>query len=285
MRPPPLIATRARRTFTPIDWTGADEGEKILVYGPSGAGKTTLAALMQAHVEGRVILIGLDDGGRKIRNPVTGEPLMVVPGVESVEDIRDALHQPDLFQRGDVCCIDTITKFESVSEDYAIRTIKTEKGQKVENIEGYGYGKGYKHLLDTLRLVLTDLDALVRRGVHVLLLAQEQQQVIANSEGLDFLQDGPKLWHSKQYSSRLEIVEWADHVFRVGYHGTKVVPEVTGSKQAPRKGKIVGGTQRAIYTAGAPHFAAKSRTLTDPIVSFEDPTDDTIWTLVFGDPE
>jgi hypothetical protein len=283
---PPLIATRTHRTFTPIDWTGKGEGLRIVVYGPSGGGKTTLASLLQEHVDGRVILIGLDDGGRKIRNPKTGAPLMHVPGVETFEDVRDALQQPDLFMAGDVCVIDTVTKLESVSEDYVLRTVKTEKGARVESIEGYGYGKGYKHLLDSLRLVLTDLDALVRRGVHVLLLAQEQSATIANAEGLDFLQDGPKLWHSKQYSSRLEIVEWADHVFRVAYHGTTIVPEVTGGKQAPRKGKIKGDSQRAIYTTGAPHFAAKCKPpIVDPVVSFESPEDDTIWDLLFTEDE
>lgn len=282
--PPPKPGTvaRSRKTFNPVLWTGSNEGEKAVLYGPSGIGKTTLVSLLMQHVNGRVILIGLDDGGRKIRNPKTGDPLMMVPGIETYEDVRDALHQPDLYGEDDVCVIDTVTKLESLVEDYVVRTVKTDKNASVKSIEGFGYGKGYKHMLDAFRLVLQDLDALVRRGVHVVLLAQESQATMANAEGLDYLQDGPKLWHSKAYSSRLEVIEWADHVLCIRYHDTTVVPEATIGNQAPRKGKIVGDSQRAVYTAGAPHFAAKSRTLDDPIVSFDEPADDTIWSLIFG---
>lgn len=279
---PALTAARVSKKFEVVEWTGQGEGEKIVIYGPSGVGKTTLASLLQEHVAKRVIVLGLDDGGRKIRNPNTGKPLQYVPNVDTFEDVRDVL-QCELFKTGDCVVLDTITKLEAVAEAYLLRTLKTEKNLVAKNLEAYGFGKGYKHLLDSIRLVLADFDALVRRGVHVVLLAQESAAKIANAEGLDYLQDGPKLWHSNQYSNRLEICEWADHVLRIGYHGTTVVPEATMGNTAPRKGKIVGETQRAVYTANALHFFAKSRTMTDPVVSFEEPTDDTIWQILFGD--
>ncbi len=281
-KPVPESARKAK-TFEVREWTGQGEGEKIVIYGPSGVGKTTLVSLLQKYVHPhRVIMIGLDDGGRKIRNPKTGDVLMHVPDVDDFQDVRDVL-QCELFKTGDCVVIDTVTKLELVAEEFVLRTIKTEKSNVAANLEAYGYGKGYKHLLDTMRLVLADLDSLVRRGVHVVLLAQEAAARIANAEGLDYLQDGPKLWHSNQYSNRLEICEWSDHVFRIGYYGAIVVPETTIGKTPPRKGKIAGETQRAIYTANALHFFAKSRTLTDPVVSFEEPSDDTIWNILFGD--
>ena len=151
------------------------------------------------------------------------------------------------------------------------------------SLEAYGYGKGYKHSLDTMRLVLQDLDSLVRRGVHVVLLAQEAAVKIANPEGLDYIQNGPKLHHNNQHSTRLEICEWADHVFRISYHDMTVIAEPTGSKEPARKGKVSGEAQRAVYTANALHFFAKSRTVDEPVVSYENKEDDTIWQLIFGD--
>lgn len=278
----PTTPQRAVRTFDVQEWTGKGEGEKLVIAGPSGVGKTTLAALMADHIDGRVIFIGLDDGARKIKHPVTGADLLYIPGIETHEDVRDALHQRDLWKPGDACVIDTVTKLEAVNEDWMLRNVKLEKGGVAKSLEDYGYGKGYKHSLDTMRLVLQDLDSLVRRGVHIVLLAQESAVKIANPEGLDYIQNGPKLHHNNQHSTRLEVCEWADHVLRIGYHGLTVVSQNVGDvKQG--KGKVAGDTQRAIYTVNELHAFAKSRTLTEPVVSYENPQDDTIWKLIFGD--
>ena len=257
-------------------------GEIVGLTGRSGIGKTTLITLLSKHVKGRVVVLGLDDGGRLIRSAVTGDALLHVPGVETFQDVRDFL-QGDLLVKGDVIVIDTITKLEELSLPFIFSTIKGDKGVTVDNIEAYGFGKGYRHLLDTIRLVLADLDSLVRRGVDVVLLAQTANAKVATAEGLDFLQEGPKLWHSNQYSSRLEVCEWADHVLRIAYHDTTVIASGPAFGQAPTKGKIVGGDTRAVYSTGEAWFVAKSRTMTDPIVSFEDTKDDTIWTLIYGD--
>lgn len=280
--PPTPQQTRTIKKFEIVEWTGKGEGDKIVIYGPSGAGKTTLAALIARWVD--PVFIGLDDGARKIKDPRTGKHLKHIPNVETFDDVRDTLHQKNLWQPGMACVLDTVTKLESISEPWLFENIKHEKGHFVTSLEGYGYGKGYKHSLDTMRLVLQDLDTLVRNGVHVLLLAQEAAVKIANSEGMDYIQDGPKLHHNNQHSTRLEVCEWADHVLRIGYHDMTV--SVSTEADAKRgRGKVSGDAMRAIYTANALHFFAKSRTLTDPVVSFEAADDDTIWQLLFGELE
>lgn len=264
------------RRFSVSEWTGHGEGEKIVVYAKSGMGKTTLASMVP-----NPIFIGVDDGGRRIRNPKTGEAVRAVTGVSSFADIREVLHQDELFPVGSTIVLDTITKAEALAEQYLFQTVKTERGERVDSIEGYGYGKGYKHLLDAIRLLLSDFEPHVRRGVNVLLIAQEGQATVANLAGADYVQDGPKLSNAAKFSVRTEVCEWVDHVLRIGHPDVQVVKD---NKNAI-KGKVVGATTRAIYTEPELYFLAKNRmngTL-PPVVSFEEPKDDSIWVNIFGD--
>lgn len=260
------------KNFSIAPWSGAQEGEKVIIYGESGIGKTTLAA----GAPGNPVFIGLDDGGRKIRNPHTGDPVMAVHGVETFDDLRAVIRNHAMFDGHDVVVVDTLTKVEEIMEPWMFANVKTEKGASVNSIEGYGWGKGYKHSLDTMRLLLSDLEGLVRKGKTVVLLCQENAVTMPNAEGLDYLQSGPKLHHTKQFSTRLDVCEWADHVLRIGFLDTTVV----GGADA-KAGKIRGGDlSRVVYASNARHFFAKSRTLKDPIISFEDETDDSVWRLI-----
>ena len=282
-KPPPIppkktppttkIPTRTAKKFNTAPWTGRGEGEKIVLYGASGVGKTTLAAMLPG-----AIFIGLDDGGRKIRNPKTGEPVIRVEDVDTFMDVRDVLHQTDLFPKGSAIIIDTTTVLENLAEPWIFENIKHEKGGTVTSLEGYGYGKGYTHLFETMRLIIQDLDALVRRGVNVCLICQNMAIKRANPGGLDFLEDGPKLSHpySEKTSIRLHVCEWADHVLRIGYYGTVVI-----GPQDAKVGKASGDNKRAVFVTPEPHFFAKSRTLSEPVVAFETPDDDSIWTMIF----
>lgn len=272
--PPPASPKVAHiaKTFKVEEWGGEGEGEKIVIYGDSGMGKSTLASTSP-----KPAFIGLDDGGRKLRHPKTGAVLHGIPGVRTFQDLRDALAQTTLFDDYETVVIDTITKVEELSEPWMFANYKTDKGATVKSIEGYGWGKGYRHSLEIMRLIFQDCDVLVRRGLNVILLAQSAPAVIANAEGLDYLMDGPKLHHTKQCSTRLEIQEWADHVLRVGYLDTTV----EGADKATR-GKIVSSdTTRAIFTQAARHYFAKSRTLREPVISFSEPGDDSLWQWMF----
>lgn len=260
------------KAFSITPWAGQGEGEKIIIYGESGIGKTTLAA----GAPGLPVFLGLDDGGRKIRNPHTGEPVLAVQNVTTFDDLRAVIQNHALFDGHKVVVIDTVTKVEEIMEPWMFAHVKSDKGATVNSIEGYGWGKGYKHSQDTMRLLLSDLEGLVRKGITVILLCQENAITMPNAEGLDYLQAGPKLHHTKQFSTRLDVQEWADHVFRIGFLDNTVV----GSKDA-KVGKIAAGNAaRVIYTSNARHFFAKSRTLKDPIISFEDETDDSVWRLL-----
>ncbi len=282
--PKQAITITPAKTFAVKPWTGEGEGEKIVGYGDTGLGKTTLFSMLPSP-----IFIGLDDGGRRIINPKTEEHINHVPGVETFDDVRAAVQQVSLFPKGSSCVIDTITLLEQIIETHVLLTVPMPKGGgQAKNIKSYGWNDGSSHVLDAFRLLLQDLDALIRRGVNVGLIAQEQAITIANPEGMDYLQACPRLHHDRQYSLMKQVCEWADHVFRINYLNTAVRAEgqrVTG-KVASRD------TTRAVYIGGAQDYRAKSRTLgrfTDDegnlitCVSFETPADDSIWTFLFGE--
>lgn len=274
----------ATKTFVVKPWCGENDGEKIVCYGDTGLGKTTLFSMLP-----NPIFIGVDDGGRRIVNPKTGKPNKRVEGIESYEDTRAALQQPGLFPKGSSCVIDSFTLLELWAERYVLETVHlpaNRGGGKAKNIKHYGWNDGSSHVLDAMRLVFQDLDGLVRRGVNVGLICQEQTITIANAEGMDYLQACPKLHHDRKYSVMLETCAWADHVFRLDYLNSNVRAD-----DGKRVGKIIGSdTTRALYIQGAPYFRAKSRTLGkfttetgEPIgsVAFENPSDDAIWQFIF----
>lgn len=268
-------AARTPKSFQIKPWSSHNEGEKIVIYGRSGIGKTTLAAMAPGAV-----FIGLDDGGRKINNPLTGKPIQVVAGVESFADLRDALAQSALWPKKCTIVIDTITKCEELIQHYVLETT-TVNGQRVQSFRKFGWD-GDRYTLDQVRLLLTDLDTHVRAGRNVILLAQQGQVKVANAEGADYLEDGPAIQHRNDCSSREEIKQWADHVLRVGYLDLEVAVERAG-----KAGKVVSSdSTRAVFSAGAQHFTAKSRPLSSgeklpPVVSFESEADSALWQFLF----
>jgi hypothetical protein len=285
--PSPSQPSRQAKTFAVHSWDGAGEGQKIGLYGGSGKGKTSLAALAP-----KPVFIGLDDGGRMVRNPITGEPIKRVPGVETFQDVRDVLHQPGLFDDHKTIVIDTGTALELLAIQHVIATIPHETaGRKIAHLDDYGYGKGYNHLFDTMRLIFQDLDGQVRQGRNVVVLCQQCPVVIANAAGANYLQDGPKLYSpgpdSKQsFTVRGYFCEWADHIFKLDYLTQQVFGDRTETDNKGRvkafAGKVIGDTTRAIFTMPAnPSYFAKTRTLTEPLVSFADQKDDSIWRMLF----
>ena len=218
MRPlPPRPGTGTKNTQFQIEqWDGDKTGEKIILYGETGMGKTTLASMAPDPV-----FIGLDDGGRKLRHPKTGELLQHIPNINTFEDIRGAASAClDLDCKTVV--IDTGTVLESLAEAYVLKTVSGPQNSVCKNLEGYGYGKGYKHLYDTMRLPLLDFDKLIAAGKNVIVICQSVNSKIANPAGEDYLCNEPRLYHSRLYSVLLLWCEWTDHIFRIDYQGTWV---------------------------------------------------------------
>jgi hypothetical protein len=212
--PPPKRApkqdTTPKKTFRVEPFKEDESGEKVVIYGESGMGKTTLAALAPTPA-----FFALDDGSRKIRDPRTGEKLTHVPDIENFQDIRDALHQPGIFNEFQTIVIDTGTEAQAWHVQHVLENYQLGSGAKAHNLRSYGWGEGYAHLCDVMRTMLADLDTLVRQGKNVVILCQNSAINKANPGGEDFIKDGPDLYHDKRFSVREILIAWADHVVKL----------------------------------------------------------------------
>jgi hypothetical protein len=146
-------------------------------------------------------------------------------------------------------------------------------------------------MYDAMRLIFQDLDGLIRRGKNVIFLCQQSPQVIANAAGTNYLQDGPKLYapgpDSKQsFTTRGFACEWSDHVVKIDYLNQQIAGGWTetdrGGKVREHAGKAQGDTVRAIFTMPLnPSYFAKTRTLTEAVISFDKPEDNSFWQYLF----
>lgn len=249
-----------KKSFKIGEWDGDKTGFKSIIYGRSGMGKTSLLAQLNP------VFIGIDDGGRKLTNPLTGEKLRFVEGINTFQDVRDVLQSVELFENEKDIVLDTATAVQPLAETHIFETIRHEKGSKIESLEGYGYGKGYKHLYDTIYPILSDCDELIRRGVNVHIICQLNACLRAHPGGDDYLEDGPNLYHGVKNSLRNAFCEWADNVFFIDY-----------SQIESKDKKASSDNTRVIFIQPEIHFIAKSRTLQVPAVTFESAADTTLW--------
>ena len=265
--PMPQMPKAVPKKFNIQSYADVKRGEKIIVYGETGIGKTSLALLAPTPT-----FLDLDEGGAELYHPVTKKKLDYVPGVRNFSDVRAALQQVDLYDNYETIVVDNATILQDWAEPYVVATIPTEKGTKVQNLIGYGYNKGYKHLYNVMKGPLQDCDELVRRGKNVIFIAQAALRSVPNPSGEDFLRAGLRLHVDKSWDIESLYCEWASHVLRIDYFDAFV------SKDK----KISGETTRAVFVQPELHFRAKSRTVQEPVVSFENQEDDSIWTYIFG---
>ena len=236
----------AAREF-PVTSGKLDAPQKILLYGPGGIGKSTLASLASG-----AIILDIESGTRDL-------DVDRIENIDSFAALRTCLQGNALDGRRTVV-IDSATKAEELAVAHTLKTVKHEKGMTVGSVEGYGFGKGYQHVYDTFLLLLSDLDRQTRAGRNVILIAHDCIDSVPNPTGDDWIRYEPHLQRPKSGK---------DHVLFLGYD---VVSE---------DGKGKGAGTRTIWPIEQPSHIAKSRRIADP-VQFQDGNDDTVWRRIFG---
>lgn len=220
---------------------------KVCVYGTGGIGKSELAANI-SQLGLKVLFVDADNGSAEL-------DVHRVEGIDNFHDLRGLCHS-DLPNQFDVVVFDTLTKIQEWSEAWTIANIKHEKGHAVDSLEGYGFGKGIVHAYETFLTFIGDMDALVRRGKHVITVAHECTSNVPNPAGDDWIRFEPRLQSpaSGKSSIRHRVKEWVDHLLYVGYD------------VMTKGGKGTGSGTRAIYCQELPTFWAKSRSLSETVV-------------------
>jgi hypothetical protein len=238
--------------------------QKVVVFGSGGVGKSTLAALSPRpcvlDIEGSTNRLNVD----RIR------------GIQTWSDLRACL-QSNALDGHQTVVIDSVTKAEELAVAHVLATVKHEKGHSVSSLEGYGFGKGARHLYDVFLHLLSDCERHIRAGRNVVLVAHDCTAEVPNPGGEDFLQYQMRLATDKKGSAsiRSKVFEWADHVLFVGFD--VVVNE---------HGKGKGAGTRTIWTSELPTHKAKVRDVSGAEVKvpdslqFENETDGAIWPLI-----
>lgn len=210
--------------------------QKIVIYGPEGIGKSTLASKFPEPVfidtEGSTKHLDIT----RMQPPTSWAMLM-----EEARYVRDT---PGL-------CRTLVIDTADWAEQLCIADICARR--QTQGIEDFGYGKGYVYLAEQFGGLLNLLSEVVERGVHVVLTAHAQMRKFEQPDEMGAY-DRWELKLSKKVAPLVK--EWADMVLFANYK--TFVVNVDGQGAAKGKNKAQGG-ERVLYTSHHPCWDAKNR--------------------------
>lgn len=217
------------------------KGQKVLIYGPEGIGKTLLAAHFPdplfIDTEGGTLQY---DNIRRLPEPNSWS--MLIDEIDFVAKIKPCK----------TLVIDTVDWAERLMNDWIL------KKNKWSSIETPGYGKGYIVTAETFQAFVDSItEKLINQGISVVLnchSATRKFDLPEDSQQFDRYE--LKLGHKS--GSRLAAIakEWADTVLFCNWK-TNVVSKDDGFGNKTGKGS--GGKKRTIYTSHSAVYDAKNR--------------------------
>lgn len=259
---PPTATTQPKLAKAYATSTGPiKQGERVVIYGCGGIGKTSLAALAP-----RPKFIDTQGGTNHLN-------VSRVTLIDQWQDVRDALHQPSLWAGVETIVLDTASDLQEWAVAHTLRTVPHEKSEKpIVRIEDYGYGKGYEHVFDTFLPLLSDLDMHAKEGRNIIVVCHETIEKAPNPDGEDYLRYEPALMNTGKFARlRERIKAWCDHLLYIQY-----------DRDVSKDGKAKGRGSRTIYPTETATYWAKSRVLRTPIVYTEGDGD--VWRQLLSQP-
>lgn len=205
--------------------------QRVLVYGPEGIGKTTLASQMP-----NPLFVDVEDGSghlyvRRLPTPPTWDVL--------IDECRSVCEQPEDVS---TIVIDSVDAAERLCQAEVCRRAKK------NSIEAWGYGKGYVIAAEEFEKLLEVLDRCIAAGVNVMLIAHSQMRKFERPDEAGAY-DRFEVKLNKHVASMTK--EWSDAVLFLDYE-TFVSVDDNG------KGHAEGG-KRVIRTSHSVSWDAKNR--------------------------
>lgn len=205
--------------------------KKIVIYGPEGIGKSTFASQFPdplfIDTEGGTSNLDV----RRIKCNKSWNELIAI--------IKEIHANPHI-------CKTVVLDTADWSETLCTNAV-CEKYRK-NNIEDFGYGKGYVYLVDEFARLLTLLDQLIEVGINVVITAHAKPRKFELPEEQGSF-DRYEMKLSRQVAPLIK--EWSDALFFVNYK-IYVVTTDTNKKKAQ-------GGKRVLYTTHNPTYDAKNR--------------------------
>lgn len=208
---------------------------RIFLYGPSGIGKTTLAAQFPG-----VLVLPAEDGAEQIEVPrlpmpkTWGEALALLDAVATDSVDYRAL------------AIDSVTALESLCFAHVAQQ------NQVPTVEEIPYGKGFPLVAKEWRNLLDKLTTIRATGLAIILIGHQAVVSYVDPRSAPYDRFAPRL-----HKSILPMtIEWADCLL-CGSYKVFTDKEVSGFNK--ERTRAVGGGERIMYARELPTAVAKNR--------------------------
>lgn len=227
-----------------ISSTADPRPRKIVIYGTAGIGKTSLAAKVPWQP---AIFLPTEDGYQDIKPAVSK---LTQPGKRLLESVGDIYQGVDLLLKSEHKFGCVILDSAEATEKIIEASVAAEAGK--QSIAEIGFGKGHDKAATIFNSILAGFNALVEKGMFVVVLAHSEVERFNNPTGDSY--DRFNLRLSKRTAPLLS--DWADEIFFANY---KVYTTEKEGAFGQKTVKAIGAGERVLYTTERPSHHAKNR--------------------------